>query len=389
MKKQINGAGGACRAGLVDSIEVSFSTAPLRSTNWLSPAPTIEMQIHRIISKDYVPQLLQGAFRFVRLRYYRMLEVVFEDSSIGDAHEGVASTVVTTTISPESYSDPVHQNLVKSGVISVSGNSRIEIKDMTIRNEIDCFVSCWSTSQTPDLAGGGVAYDACVTCKGAKSLAYYLGNYGVERESGKGVRELFRPIASGRVQYLDLQHDFAKGPMPSGEPFRKRTRYRQQSEYRFVFVPLEPINRDFLWVDCQKASELLKETPFQRAANTAADVAAASKPVEDYQQTLDVLLRKWRNLQSQLSVQDDLEREAFRVDRNSAFDAQKWRAIVDASFARRKAVQAEYDRDHLKQLRRCLFELRKPPLNDCLDRALARGELSERLIMALERPLWM
>lgn len=317
-----------------------------------------------------------------------MLEVVFEDSSIGDAHEGTTSTVINTTISSENYGDPIHKNLAKSGIISVSGNSRIEIKDMTIRNETDCFVSCWSTSQTPHLAGVGLTYDACVTCGGAKSLAHYLGKYGIDRESGKAVRDLSRTLASGRVQYLDLQHDFATGPIPSGDPFRKRTRYRQQSEYRFVLVPLKPINTDVLWVDCPQATELLRETPIERTADATADAATVPNQIEDYQQVLDVLIQEWQDMQRQLSLKDDLEREASWAARNRAFDAQVWRAMMDASMARRQAAQADYDRRHLKQLRRCLFELRKPPLNDWLDRALARGASSEGLIAALHHSKW-
>ncbi len=100
------------------------------------------MQIHRLLSRPHAAPLPQGAFRFGGLRYYQMLEVVFEDSSIGDAQEGAVSTVVSTTITPDNQGNPLHKNLAESGRISISGNSHVEIRDMNIRHETDCFVCC-------------------------------------------------------------------------------------------------------------------------------------------------------------------------------------------------------------------------------------------------------
>ncbi len=215
-----------------------------------------------------------------------------------------------------------------------------------------------------------------------------MGNFGVERESGISLRNLFRPIAAGRVQYIDLAHDLATGPLPSGDPFRKGTRYRSQSEYRFVLIPLKPISADFIWVDCPQARGLLQAASIQRDQEKISDGAVRPKEDENHERVLTLLIEKWQRLQSELSVRDALEREAFWKSHNSTIDAETSRATIEASHAGRIAAQAEFDRMHLKELRKCLFVLRKPPFNDSLDRALARGASSERLISAFERPLW-
>lgn len=341
------------------------------------------MQIHRLLWRPHAESLLRGSFRFGRLRYYQMLEVVFEDASIGDAQEGTTSALVSTKITPENQDDPVRLNLSRSGFITASGNASIEIRNAKFAHETDCFVCCWSTSSTPDLSGAGAAYDTCVTATGAKSLAHYLESFGVERDSGYSLRDLFQPILAGRVQYLDLDHDMAAGPLPSGDPFRKRTRYRSQFEYRLVLVPRKTISADFLWVDCPQAAEFLQSTPVEQIVAQA----QFTKELEDSEQILNGLLEEWRRVQNELSTIEEREFNVGRIVPGDAFHAAAWHATQEALHARRMAAWAEFDKAHLKQLRRCLFALRKAPFNDALDRALARGAASHRLIQAYERGL--
>jgi hypothetical protein len=343
------------------------------------------MQIHRLLTKNHAESLLQGSFRFGRLRYYQMLEIVFEDESIGDAQEGTVSAVVNAIITSDNTNDPVRASLEKSGIISVSQNSSIEFRNSTFNNEIDCFVSCWSTLATPDLTGTGSTYDTCVTAAGAKSITHYLNSLGVERESGSNILELFDPIVSKRMQYYDVAHDMATGPLPGGDPFRKRTRYQHQAEYRLVLVPRTKIAADFVHIECPQATEFLSSTPIERSPDVAPNPPDLHPGVEYFQQLLSSILAAWHRIQNELTISDDQAFRANCVASRSAFDAAVWRAVQDASLARRTVALAEFDHVHLKNLRRCLFELRCMPLNESLDRALAHGASSERLIRVYER----
>jgi len=351
-----------------------------QATKILSRYIRSPMQIHRLLTKTHSESLLRGSFRFGRLRYYQMMEIVFADESIGDAQEGTVSALVSTNITPDNTGDPVRASLAKSSFIHVDENASIEIRNATFRNEVDCFVCCWSTSATPDLSGTGSAYDTRVTAAGAKSLAHYLNSLGVERESGSKILELFAPIASGRVQYRDLVHDMATGPLPSGDQFRKRTRYRHQSEYRLVLIPRATIAADYVYIECPQAAELLKSAPVKRSQAVALNASPTPPGDEYFQQMFSSILAVWRQLQRELANNDYL---AFSASR-STLDVAAWRADQDASLARRTAALAEFDHVHLKNLRKCLFALRKPPLNEALDRALARGASSDRLISRYE-----
>lgn len=346
------------------------------------------MQIHRLLTKPHSESLLQGSFRFGRLRYYQMLEIVFEDDSIGDAHEGSISSVVNTKLTPKNINDPVRVNLKKMGFIDMDESSSVEISNYTFRNEVDCFVCCWSTSEAPTLSGTGSAYDTRVTAAGGKTLAHYLSKFAVERESGRKLNDLFFPIASGRVHYCDLVHDMASGPLPSGDPFRKRNHYQHQLEYRLVLIPRSTISADFVHIECPQASELLASMPINRVQVVAPIPASTGPGREHFQQLLETILAAWQQVQDALARKED---HAFKISRlagQSDSNLADWRADWEASLARRTAALAEFDRVHLKNLRRCLFELRSRPLNDALDRALARGASSDRLISLYQRRKW-
>jgi hypothetical protein len=199
--------------------------------------------------------MLKGSFRFGRMRYYQMLEVVFDDDSIGDVEEGLSSATVSVTINEENSNSPIVKNL--ANFIKVSGTSQVELENATFIHQTDCYICCWSTTKSPDLSGAGSSYDTCVTSSGAKSLAHYLSRFGVERESGLPLTELFGRIAAGRVHYHDSTHDLSNNPLPNGNPFRKRKKYQNQSEYRIVLFPKQPLNLDFVMIDCSSASSLL------------------------------------------------------------------------------------------------------------------------------------
>lgn len=343
------------------------------------------MQIHRLLTKEYAEYHLRGSFRFGRLRYYQMLEIVFEDQSIGDAQEGTISTVFDAKLTPENKGEPIWENLAKSGIVLSGENPSIHIRNTTITSEIDCFVCCWSTSASPDLSGTGSTYDTRVIAAGAKSLAYYLNTSGVERESGSKVLELFYPILSRRVQYSDSVPDLAAGPMPRGDPFRKRLRYAKQAEYRLVLIPRETISADFVHIECRQAAELLRSAPVERAETVTQKSATKRLGAEYYQQLLSSILAAWKQFDQEFAINGDL---GFRVPQSTGrgiIDVQAWREKQEEAYARRTAALAEFDKAHLKNLQRCLFELRTPPLNEALDRALASGKSSDWLIRHYER----
>lgn len=337
------------------------------------------MQIYRLMEKEHSGSLLRGSFRFGRLRYYQMREVVFEDESIGDAQEGVVSAAPVTAIFTDGEAiDTASTNLAKSGFIDYQGGTAMFF-GTTFTKEIDCFVSSWSTSATPDLSGAGAAYDTCVIAAGAKSLAYYLSNLGVESKSRSRIQELFKPILARRVQYQDSTYNFSECPLPDADPFRKRTRYRYQSEYRLLLIPRTAISADFVTIDCPQAAHLLRSVPVQPSQVAELNAPAVPSDTSYYQKLLSSILEAWWQLQGQLNLDD-----RTRLATDSDLDAVAWRTSRDAWLIHRTAVLAEFDRTYLKKLRRCLYELRKAPLNEFLDRVLARGASSDGLISAYE-----
>ena len=342
------------------------------------------MQIHRLLTEPHAKSLLQGSFRFGRLRYYQMLENVFADESIGDAQEGAVTASLSVNITPENMNDPIRINLEKSGFIKVSGNSSVEIHNATLRNEIDCFVCCWSTSPTPNLSGTGSGYDTSVTATGAKSLAHYLNNLGVERESGSKIPDLFFPIVAGRVQYGNFDYDMTNGPLPSGNPFQKRTRYQYQSEYRLVLRPRKTIDSDFVTIECPQAAELLKSASIKSSQVAMTNTFQTTEYLEELEELLFSILAAWHELE----FNKDLWLQPRIKANQKAFAAETWRADVEKSQAIRTEAMAKFDHMHLNDLQRCLFELRKPPFNDALDLALAHGASSDRLIHLYDRQKW-
>lgn len=349
------------------------------------------MQIYRLIENKYAQSLLRGEFRFVRLRVYQMREIVFEDDSIGDVEEGAASSKFGFEFTPESQGAPIRKTLEEKGLMKVSGGSRVDAKTISIRSEVDCFVSCWSVSSKPDLSGVGSRYDTCVTASDAVTLAHLLYTQGVEFETGQSVGSVFLPIRFDEVDYLDREFDIAAGVLPSGDPFVKRRKYSKQAEYRFVLFPRSPVNADAVTVKCPTATALLSS----RAVTPTCVEKVFDHPERisaHWRSELDMLVESWRVLQTKLHEEDERgmagirhlfqsqvgsDRGAFHAVRAAATAVH---AVQEASMARRREAISEFDRLHLMRLRRCLFELRKSPYNDLLDRLLAHGHTSEQLM---------
>lgn len=324
------------------------------------------MKLYKMMKAPYAKSLVEtGDFMFRRLRYYRMLEAVFGDPSIGDIEEGVTSATVSAEIGPHNRDTKVSKNILASARINAStaGNATVTMSNVKINNTNDnYFVYCFSMVANPDLSYTGSSYDAKITLARATALKHYLNTFGTEKSTGTAVTSMFDPIQARPVVYDDFQYDAALGPLPAGDPFRKRKRYKNQSEYRFALNPRQTILKDSVVISCPRARELLSFDSLPVALHPEQE----RKDKQYYKDLLDSILNSWKYYSDQCS--------------HLEFPNPKIEGQVSRYMELKSKIIAEFDEHHRTDLLRCLFELRKEPYDDRLDSALARAAESDHLI---------
>ncbi len=336
------------------------------------------MRIHRLTELRFADGLLEGQFRFGRARYYQMQEVVFADESIGDKLECVSHTTVNADIDTSQGVSPTQSNLAAMGFLNVSGNSRVTISNSQVYRELDCYISCWTTIEDPTLDGAGSTYDCRVTASGGKTLSHLLWAHGTLRPTGHSIQAQFRSLVSGRVYYEPLEYDVAETALPSPNPFRKRLKYSNQFEYRLVLFPTTTIGSDFITVDCPEAASLLNLARLPKRTSATGENSAAD--ARDTSKLLDSLVQEWVSRQKELDRKYDDQLDQIRLISHSSGAVQAYKAVIEAKRAEQIQLEHNFDQSHLRTLRRLLFEARREPHDERLDKAIARGQGSSRLI---------
>ncbi|MBB3234534.1 hypothetical protein [Phyllobacterium endophyticum] len=206
---------------------------------------------YKFLDKAAVHYLLEGSFKFGRLKKYRLMEAITGDQWIGDKNEGVQTTVINVVIGDEPNSE-LADALSASGHIRIDGQAtNVSVSETCIIEEFDCFAFCFShgdlsalCSSMSDPKRGDFSYDGCVEILDPDALVQLILSHGICL--GKPVSELF-VVDAKHVTYEDeVEHDFRTDlKISPGNPFQKSLLYKDQCEVRIVLVPKEgPILKD-------------------------------------------------------------------------------------------------------------------------------------------------
>jgi len=185
---------------------------------------------------------MSPSIKFGHLRYYRLLELVSGDGKIGDRWEGVRKTVVSASIGLGEDQD-IENELSLHNIASASGGV-MEIKDLTIVNEEDCYILSLAQGNLEDLCdefcrSGPEAYDAAFAVTDIDELVRCVEKGTV---AGRSVSDLFL-VTHQAISYLDLAPvDMRHSRKISvADAFEKRKEYARQKEDRIVLKPIKEL----------------------------------------------------------------------------------------------------------------------------------------------------
>jgi hypothetical protein len=232
-----------------------------------------------------------GSLRFGRIRYYRLLEVMTDDSHIGDRREGISTNIVPPMSLTPSSPPEILERL--SGIIGfgpgATGSSITISGGMTIYDQTDGYVFSMAEGRLPDLVSSmcsadraSYAYDGCVEVLDRSKLMSLVSDASIVESK---VSDYFT-VTIDKVQYTDAVGDQISQPMlPS--LFRKSCAYSYQSEIRIALQPKaslpESLVKDALYLQINPAGLFLTHE---------IDVPARSKaprPEVNLEEALEVL----------------------------------------------------------------------------------------------------
>jgi hypothetical protein len=320
------------------------------------------MEAFKFLSEKHVENLRAGNFRLGRLRYFQLLELAFGDTSIGDANEGKQVTRVDVPASGAERATML-ERLKDCGAMDLGGVTDAIVQGCRVVSQADGFVLCCSvgdlaalTAELTTGSNGVQPYDACVRICDVDALASEFVNT-AQLDDGRALGEAFECLGKGVVRYDAAEADMRDGPAAPADPFRKRVRYRAQSEYRFFFKPRKAIERDFLFIHCPGAARLLERIPIQPRARDQVALPG-DRPPEFWQ------ARLWKIL--------DLRDGVYAREQGLMFALAQRRSSHEW-IARGQATSATFDKRFLQRLIRSYFELRDLYRNPVADENIVDG----------------
>lgn len=218
------------------------------------------------MKSDILGYLLDGKIRLRPLQYYRRLEEETNDRWIGDRNEGIASNYIDhIDMSTVENKDEIRDRLEQMG-ISISPDSEGgKISRGLFETYVDCFVFCVSRgtikrlSQAMCSAELSDPYDSCVRIMELESMARAIWESGRLAEGGARIPEVFQTYRVGLVQYKRNYASIDVSPPVRASPFVKDPIYSSQSEARIVLYPKQMIDKDFIDLNVDFPSGLLRE----------------------------------------------------------------------------------------------------------------------------------
>ncbi len=306
----------------------------------------------KFLSATYARSQLSGTFRFGRLRYYQLLEYLYDDPYIGDANDGVATTIVNAKItSPE---DPLARRLEQVAIIGPGiSNAKISFQNVKLINDVDCFAFCCTARFSDEIARemyDSSGYDRCIRIAGRQVLANHIWKSGVVQElNGRYVKDVFTRIAHGRIQYCQAEGDIRDGPAVPANPFVKLPRYTSQCEYRYALFPRQPLEFDALTIVCESAAILMTEylLPERAAERSHHEKSGAS---------LDATLSQLQTVIKRYQLEMHAINEMYRsVDHTP----QAWKNALSNRDAAHAKFKVEQEHEYMSELHRCYAAIRK------------------------------
>lgn len=195
----------------------------------------------KFLHADDVEKVLTcRSLKFGRLAYYRLLENVYDDQWIGDAQDGVTRSVVSFEIHDQPIDHP-DRDLARQAGFNIAPGSRVVVRGMNIAKFVDGFVLSLSVGNLEPLsaamcrAADRPNYNACIEI-GVAELIEAVKNSTFE---GRPISETFT-VEHDFIIYLDDSPGDGRTIAPA-DPFRKRSIYRSQSEYRIFLLPREAV----------------------------------------------------------------------------------------------------------------------------------------------------
>jgi hypothetical protein len=323
------------------------------------------MEIYRFTRKAWAEQLCGGSLRFGRLKYYQLLEAVFNDAAVGDRHEGKASTKIDFDPSGGPSDSEIYDRIIDTGAIVGPMGSWVASGNIFTR-EVDSFISCWSTKSDNGIEGMGADYDSRVALDDPQAFADAIWESGVEMVSGSPVSTLFHRIEHGIVHYSARTFDITKEA--AGEPsvFIKRPDYQSQAEYRFALFPKDKIARDNVVISCPRAGDLLHMTYLGESPGTG-----EKSDYFDPATVLADIVSRFAALTNVLRERQDIKLKAVQVIPVTEEVVANWQAVMAACNEYEADKKMEFDKSHRPKLLKALFALRRENApNEGLDRAI-------------------
>lgn len=312
------------------------------------------VKLYKYMNHQFAERTLAGEFFIQRLIEFQLLECLTGDTTIGDRHEGSGQTVATGELTSD---HPRAKELIDRGLVHVGEGATAVFIGTKFFNYVDCFVYCLSTRGPDDPPPLATDYDTCIEITDGdaffKALHQHAVIFGpIASELG----EIFTKMHSAPVSYTWMENDFFKDGIASASPFVKRAMYEPQAEHRIVFEldgnahKCGDLSRIFL--SCPQAAQLMKAVPFRELTHSTQE--------EETLPSLEAL------------DQDLLYIHALYCKEREL----RWSGSSDVS----EVSDDDFDARYREQIINLLWKRRKIVPSHAIDRAIARGDFTYRLL---------
>ncbi|MBP7346471.1 MAG: hypothetical protein KA952_08035 [Sediminibacterium sp.] len=233
------------------------------------------MPIYRFMNKDRVQCFLNGNLRPGNARFYRLLEIVTDNQSIGDKSESkVVANTGPISITPEERDAKTLDMLQTQHIAYLEENVTFKVfGGVEIIKSKECYILSFCIGELEnfipimtDPSQVGYCYDACVELLDANAFCKDLENCQIN--GSIAFNEVFSHCEHGKVQYTGQNTDVWESEIQVN-PFLKSSTYSKQSEYRFLLYPYKDkkIYDDHLHISVPNTLEHFREIPLNIPIN--------------------------------------------------------------------------------------------------------------------------
>ncbi|MFM9857699.1 hypothetical protein RUR49_04335 [Pseudoxanthobacter sp. M-2] len=193
-----------------------------------------------------------------------MLEIVFGDDRIGDKNEGRSIEFIDHLLVSPGEDGNQDRELLRSAYIEVDAATSLEVSNIEIIREIDCFVFCFSYGDAEELHSSfrkldidPAGYGTCIEITNLEECVKLLWSDGIIRDKG-AVKDVLSELICDPVSYRSNRSPLTRGRSTSGNPFIKLEKYSYQKEWRIVAKLKEKLDQDAIFIDCPGIADYLR-----------------------------------------------------------------------------------------------------------------------------------